>query len=96
MKATDQQPVERMPREGPIRMAGARVRWARFSERQKEIATRFALGESRREISAALGLTGKTVDTHRRVILDRLEVRGTADITRVAIAAGVITVEVEP
>jgi len=73
----------------------ARARWARLTERQREIATRIALGERREEISAALGVSIKTFDTHRGDILWRLEARGTADLTRLAIAAGVITVEVE-
>lgn len=93
MKETDPRQLNQTPREGPIRLPSARIRWARLSARQQEIARRIALGERRNEISAELGVTGKTVDTHRREILDRLEVRGTADITRVAIAAGEIEAE---
>jgi DNA-binding NarL/FixJ family response regulator len=59
------------------------------------VATRLALGELRRQIADELGVAGKTIDSHRRDILDRLEIRGVADLTRLAIAAGVVTVEVE-
>jgi FixJ family two-component response regulator len=56
---------------------------------------RIALGERRDAISSALGLSTKTFDSHRGQILERLEARGTADLTRLRIAAGAITVEVE-
>jgi DNA-binding CsgD family transcriptional regulator len=79
----------------PTEPVSARARWARLTERQREIATRIALGERRDEISAALRLSAKTFDAHRGRILERLEARGTADITRLAIAAGVVSVEVE-
>jgi DNA-binding NarL/FixJ family response regulator len=95
MRVTDRRLIDHAADAETIRAPSARVRWARLSERQQEIATRLALGDRRHEISAELGITGKTVDSHRREILDRLEVRGTADLTRLAIAAGVITVEVE-
>jgi DNA-binding CsgD family transcriptional regulator len=78
-----------------VKPSSACARWARLTERQREIATRIALGERRDEISTELGLSSKTFDAHRRDILERLEARGTADITRLAIAAGAVTVEVE-
>jgi hypothetical protein len=40
-------------------------------------------------------LSAKTFDSHRGQILERLEACGTADLTRLAIAAGAIIVEVE-
>jgi DNA-binding CsgD family transcriptional regulator len=86
-------PDAAIPAQPPV---SARARWALLSDRQREVCTRIALGESREEICTALGFATKTFDSHRRAALARLGARGAADVVRIAVAARVIRVEVEP
>jgi DNA-binding NarL/FixJ family response regulator len=55
-----------------------------LTERQVEILGHIALGRSSRDIGVLLGLSPKTVDVHRARILERLELRDIAGLTRYA------------
>lgn len=59
-----------------------------FSRRQLEILSLIASGLSNRQIAARLFLSGKTVETHRARIMQKLGVHNTADLVRYAIAYG--------
>ena len=62
-----------------------------LTPRQKEILKLVALGMSSRQIGAELGLSSKTVDVHRSRIMDRLEIREVAGLTRYAIQKGLLS-----
>jgi DNA-binding NarL/FixJ family response regulator len=61
-----------------------------LTPRQKEILKLVALGMSSRQIGAELGLSSKTVDVHRSRIMDRLDIRDVAGLTRYAIQKGLL------
>jgi DNA-binding NarL/FixJ family response regulator len=60
--------------------------------RQVEILSMIASGLSSKEIGHQLGLSPKTVDVHRARIMERLQVRDVASLTRYAVRRGLIKV----
>jgi PAS domain S-box-containing protein len=71
--------------------AEAREQLARLSGRERQVMELIALGFSTKEISAKLGISYKTADSHRTHVLKKLAVHETASLVRFAIRAGVIT-----
>jgi len=64
-----------------------------LTPRQREILQLIAEGRSTREIAQRLHLSVKTVETHRAQIMDRLDIRDVAGLTRYAIRIGLISGE---
>lgn len=60
----------------------------RLSSRQREILQRIAEGQSTKEIGYDLNLSVKTVETHRRELMDRLGIHDVASLTRFALRSG--------
>lgn len=60
--------------------------------RQVEILAMIAAGLSSKEIGYDLGLSPKTVDVHRARIMERLQVRDVASLTRYAVRRGLVKV----
>lgn len=59
------------------------ARWNTLTSREKEVATLIAQGLLNREVGSALGgISFKTVQTHRREIYRKLDVKGSAGITQ--------------
>ena len=69
----------------------SREQLARLSGRERQVMELIALGFSTKEISARLGISYKTADSHRTHVLKKLGVHETASLVRFAIRAGVIT-----
>ena len=63
---------------------------ARLSRREFQILRYLSAGNSNREIADYLGISVKTVDTHRGSVLKKLELRNNAELTRFAIRHGLI------
>jgi DNA-binding NarL/FixJ family response regulator len=61
-----------------------------LTARQVEILSMIARGMSSKEIGYELGLSPKTVDVHRGRIMERLQVRDVASLTRYAVRRGLI------
>jgi DNA-binding NarL/FixJ family response regulator len=61
--------------------------------RQREILQLVAEGRSTKEIASTLGLSVKTVETHRSRIMDRLGIRDVAGLVRLAIRTGLVSSE---
>ena len=59
--------------------------------RQREILQLLAEGRSAKEVAFALGLSVKTVETHRRQIMDRLQIFDLAGLVRFAIRSGLVS-----
>ena len=57
--------------------------------REREVLQLIAEGRSTAQIAAALDISVKTVDTHRQHIMDKLNIRGIAELTRYAIREGI-------
>ena len=62
----------------------------RLSNRQKEIVRLLSQGRSSAKIGEMLGISQKTVETHRRNIMLRVNCRSTAELVRYAIRNGLI------
>lgn len=61
----------------------------KLSSREKEILQLVAEGRSTREIAAALYVSIKTVETHRKQIMDKLNIDSIAGLTKYAIREGI-------
>jgi RNA polymerase sigma factor (sigma-70 family) len=59
-----------------------------LTEREREIVQLVAEGRSTKEIAEALGVSAKTVDTHRQNLMDKLNLHSVAEITRYAVREG--------
>jgi DNA-binding NarL/FixJ family response regulator len=64
-----------------------------LSPREREVLQLLAEGKSSKDIAARLGLAVPTVETHRRQIMDKLEIRTIAQLTKYAIREGLTTVD---
>jgi DNA-binding NarL/FixJ family response regulator len=60
----------------------------RLTPREKQVLAMVAEGRRSREIAAALELSLETVRTYRKIIVKKLEVGSIAEMTQVALAAG--------
>ena len=61
--------------------------------RQREILQLLAEGRSAKEVAFALKLSVKTVESHRRQIMDRLQIFDLAGLVRFAIRAGLVSTD---
>jgi len=64
-----------------------------LSQREKEILQLIAEGKSSKEIGELLFLSSKTVDTHRKNIMDKLELRTLPELTKYAIRSGLTSLD---
>ena len=63
---------------------------ARLSSREREVLEHVANGRTNKEIAGELGISHRTVETHRESLMRKLQLRTVADLTRFAIETGVI------
>lgn len=64
-----------------------------LTQREREILKSVAEGFSAKEIAARLHLSVKTVETHRRQVMEKLGLRSVADLVRYAIRTGLSSLE---
>jgi DNA-binding NarL/FixJ family response regulator len=64
-----------------------------LTPRQREILQLIAEGKTINEIAQILGISGKTVDTHRTLLMARLDIHDVAGLVRYAIRRGMISAE---
>lgn len=64
-----------------------------LSEREREVLQQIAEGSSTKEIAAALGVSIKTIETHRRTIMGKLNLHSVAELTKYAVREGLTEVE---
>jgi DNA-binding NarL/FixJ family response regulator len=60
-----------------------------LSAREQEVLRYIAEGESTKEIAAHLGLSVKTIETHRLNIMEKLEIKNMAELVKYAIRQGI-------
>ena len=58
--------------------------------RQREVLQLLTEGKTSREIATAIGISPKTVEFHKRALMDQTGLRTTAELTKYAIASGVV------
>ena len=71
-----------------LRQQSAHSSPAGLTSREREVLQLMAEGRSTKEIAHRLGLSVKTVETHRKQIMDRLGLRSVAELTKYAIREG--------
>ena len=57
--------------------------------REREVLQLLAEGKSTKQIASTLNLSVKTVETHRQQIMEKLEIRTVAELTKYAIREGI-------
>ena len=65
-----------------------------LSTREREIIQLIAEGKSTREIALDLNVSTKTVETHRRRVMEKLDVRSIAELTKYAVREGLTSLEI--
>ena len=61
---------------------------ADLTPREREVLTMVAWGHTNKEIASVLGITVKTVETHKTNAMQKLEIGSRADLVRYAMAQG--------
>jgi len=64
-----------------------------LSPRQREVLQLIAEGRSTKEIAFDLGVSVKTVETHRRQMMDKLNLHSVAQLTKYAVREGITSVD---
>ncbi|MBN1813716.1 MAG: response regulator transcription factor, partial [Anaerolineae bacterium] len=65
----------------------------RLTPRQREVLQLIAEGHTSREVARILGISVKTVETHRATLMERLDIHDVASLVRYAIRVGMISPE---
>ena len=66
---------------------------APLSAREREVLQRIAEGQSTKEIAHHLGVSVKTVETHRAQVMEKLDLHTVAELTKYAIREGLTSLE---
>ena len=64
-----------------------------LTPREREVLQLLAEGSSTKEIAAGLNLSVKTVETHRRQVMEKLDLHSIAELTKYAIREGLTTLD---
>lgn len=64
-----------------------------LTDREREVLQMIAEGKSTKEIAGDVGVSVKTIETHRRNIMEKLDLHSIAELTKYAIREGVTTVD---
>jgi DNA-binding NarL/FixJ family response regulator len=65
-------------------------RLATLTARERDVLVGIASGGTNKEIAARLGISPRTVETHRENLMNKLDVRSVAGLTRLAVDEGLI------
>jgi DNA-binding NarL/FixJ family response regulator len=76
--------------QGPDGAAGV---FARLSAREREVLQLMAEGKATKEVARALNVSVKTAETHRRAIMQKLDLYSVAELTKYAIREGLTSIE---
>ena len=58
--------------------------------REREVLLGIARGQTNKEIAAELGISHRTVETHRESLMRKLQIHTVAELTRFAISTGIL------
>jgi FixJ family two-component response regulator len=59
-----------------------------LTPREREVLTGIVQGETNKQVAARLGISHRTVETHRESLMAKLGVRTVAGLTRLTIESG--------
>ena len=77
--------VDRQARMAAATGAAAAARLARMTPREREVMELLVAGKTSKEIAAALGVSVRTVEGHRRVVLSKAHVSSAANLVAVVL-----------
>lgn len=61
-----------------------------LTQREREVLHRIASGDTNKEIAALLGISPRTVETHRESLMDKLGIHTVAGLTKLAMEEGLL------
>jgi DNA-binding NarL/FixJ family response regulator len=61
-----------------------------LTAREREVLEGIARGRTNKEIAAELGISYRTVETHRESLMKKLQIRTVAELTRFALSTGIV------
>jgi two-component system response regulator NreC len=64
-----------------------------LTDREREVLQLLAEGKTTKEIAGKLSVSFKTIETHRKQIMDKLNVNSIAELTKYAVREGITTLE---
>jgi two-component system, NarL family, response regulator NreC len=64
-----------------------------LTPREREVLQLLAEGMAAKEIASHLNVSVKTVETHRRNMMEKLNMRGIAELTKYAVREGLVSIE---
>jgi len=64
-----------------------------LTDREREVLQQLAEGKSTKDMAENLGVSVKTIETHRRNIMEKLDLHSVAELTKYAIREGVTSLE---
>jgi DNA-binding NarL/FixJ family response regulator len=76
---------------GEVATESPRDRLQRLTPREREVLALVATGNTNRAIAARLGISPRTVESHRESLMKKLALRTVADLTRFALQAGLLS-----
>jgi DNA-binding NarL/FixJ family response regulator len=87
--------LDRASREGSLqeRLSQWSSTSPRLTAREREVLQLMAEGKATKEVAAALHLSVKTVETHRRQIMEKLSLYSVAELTKYAIREGLTSLQ---
>jgi DNA-binding NarL/FixJ family response regulator len=62
----------------------------RLTPREREVLVQIARGETNKEIAVRFNISPRTIETHRESLMDKLEIRTVAGLTRLALDEGLL------
>lgn len=65
----------------------------KLTTREREVLQLVAEGKNTKEIALALHVTTKAIEANRRKIMEKLDAHSVADLVRIAIAGGLVSIE---
>lgn len=63
-----------------------------LTDREREVLQHIAEGQSTKEIASKLNVSAKTIESHRRQVMSKLNMRNVAELTKYAIREGLTSV----
>lgn len=87
--------LEQSPAPAPVATSEGRSALAIkvLSAREREVLQLIAEGMSTKEIATALDIATSTVETHRRQLMDKLDLRTVAELTKYALREGLTSLD---
>jgi DNA-binding NarL/FixJ family response regulator len=77
----------------PVPADRHREKLEQLTPREREVLVGIVNGDTNKEIAGRLGISPRTVETHRESIMRKLEIRSDAGLTRFAVDRGIIATD---